>query len=190
MQRSLSGLPTPRWPFWKVRILYVTDTPDFFRRQHAHYPEHGNRFTGEPAYFTHVTAAATHLLSELGRTAQDYNYAIFHQPNLKFPQTIAKELGFSREQIAPGLLVGEIGNTYSGSSLIGLSATLDVAKPGDRILLVSFGSGAGSDVFSFIVSDAIRERQRRAPSTRDYIARRKVIDYAMYARYREKYVMN
>src|SRR5437667_535924 len=122
---------------------YVTDTPDFFRRQHAHYPEHGNRFTGEPAYFTHVTASATHLLSELGRTAHDYSYAIFHQPNLKFPQTIAKDLGFSREQIAPGLLVGEIGNTYSGSSLIGLSATLDVAKPGDRILLVSFGSGAG-----------------------------------------------
>jgi hydroxymethylglutaryl-CoA synthase len=169
---------------------YVTDTPDFFRRQHAHYPEHGNRFTGEPAYFTHVTASATHLLSELGRTAHDYTYAIFHQPNLKFPQTVAKELGFSREQIAPGLLVGEIGNTYSGSSLIGLSATLDVAKSGDRILLVSFGSGAGSDSFSFVVTDALKERQSRAPFTRDYIARRKIIDYAIYARYREKFVMN
>jgi hydroxymethylglutaryl-CoA synthase len=169
---------------------YVTDTPDFFRRQYAHYPEHGNRFTGEPAYFTHVTGSATHLLAELGCTAQDYTYAIFHQPNLKFPQSVAKQLGFTKEQIAPGLLVGEIGNTYSGSSLIGLSATLDVAKPGDRILLVSFGSGAGSDAFSFVVTDAIAERQRRAPSTHAYIARRKYIDYALYARYREKYVMN
>lgn len=169
---------------------YVTDTPDFFRRQHAHYPEHGNRFTGEPAYFTHVLGAAEQLLSELKRTAQDYSYAVFHQPNVKFPQSVAKQLGFSKEQIAPGLLAGEIGNAYSGSSLIGLTAVLDSAKAGERVLLVSFGSGAGSDAFSFVVTDQIAERQARAPFTRQYIARRKPIDYALYARYREKYVMN
>jgi hydroxymethylglutaryl-CoA synthase len=27
---------------------YVTDTPDFFRREYQKYPEHGNRFTGDP----------------------------------------------------------------------------------------------------------------------------------------------
>ena len=52
-------------------------------------------------------------------------------------------LGFTQEQIKTGLLVPVIGNTYAGSSLIGLTAILDVAKPGDRILMVSFGSGAG-----------------------------------------------
>ncbi|MBI5876110.1 MAG: hydroxymethylglutaryl-CoA synthase [Chloroflexi bacterium] len=169
---------------------YVTDTPDFFRRQHAHYPEHGNRFTGEPAYFTHVTGAAERLLGDLGRTARDYAYAVFHQPNLKFPQTVAKQLGFTREQIAAGLLVGDIGNTYSGSSMIGTTAVFDIAKPGDRILFVSFGSGAGSDAFSFVMTEQVLERQDRAPSTRRYIERRKHIDYAMYARYREKYLMN
>jgi hydroxymethylglutaryl-CoA synthase len=82
-----------------------------------------------------------------------------------------------------------IGNTYAGSALIGLTATLDIANPGDRILLVSFGSGAGSDAFSISVTDAIRERQNLAPHTADYIARRTEIDYATYARLRGKLVM-
>ena len=64
-------------------------------------------------------------------------------------------LGFSDEQIKPGLLCPVIGNTYAGASLIGLTAILDIAKPGDRILMVSFGSGAGSDAFVIRVTDAI-----------------------------------
>jgi hydroxymethylglutaryl-CoA synthase len=98
-------------------------------------------------------------------------------------------LGFSAEQIEPGLLVPMIGNTYAGAAIIGLSAVLDIAEPGDRILLVSFGSGAGSDAFDLLVTDAILERRDRAPKTQDYIARRTEIDYATYTRMRGKLVM-
>jgi hydroxymethylglutaryl-CoA synthase len=87
------------------------------------------------------------------------------------------------------LLVNEIGNTYAGSSLIGLTAILDQAKPGDRIMEVSFGSGAGSDAFSLRVTDRITERQALAPKTREYIARRTLIDYATYVRFRKKLMM-
>jgi hydroxymethylglutaryl-CoA synthase len=168
---------------------FVTDTPDFWRRPHEKYPEHGQRFTGEPAYFKHVTTAAQRLLEFTKTTAADYAYAVFHQPNVKFPQRAGKLLGFSNEQIKTGLLVGEIGNTYAGSAMIGLTAVLDAAKPGDRILLVSFGSGAGSDAFALRCTPALAERQGRAPKTRDYIARRTEIDYATYARLRGKLVM-
>ncbi|MBM3749201.1 MAG: hydroxymethylglutaryl-CoA synthase, partial [Acidobacteria bacterium] len=77
---------------------YVTDTPDFFRRPYQHYPQHAGRFTGEPAYFEHSLAAAEHLLAGLGRTAQDYAFAVFHQPNTKFPQRAAEMLGFTPAQ--------------------------------------------------------------------------------------------
>jgi hydroxymethylglutaryl-CoA synthase len=168
---------------------YVTDTPDFWRREYQRYPEHGQRFTGEPAYFKHVTEAAQALMEANGTTPADYRYAVFHQPNLKFPQRVAAGLGFKKEQIAAGLLVGVIGNTYAGAAMIGLAGILDVARPGDRVLMVSFGSGAGSDAFSIQVTEHIEERRDLAPKTADYIARRTEIDYATYVRYRGKLTM-
>jgi hydroxymethylglutaryl-CoA synthase len=165
---------------------FATDTPDFWRRADARYPEHGERFTGEPAYFKHITAAAEGLMDALGTTAADYTYAVFHQPNTKFPVRVAKQLGFKNEQIEAGLLVPLIGNTYAGSAMIGLTAILDVAQPGDRILLVSYGSGAGSDAFSMEASEKLPGRRGLATTTQDYVARRTEIDYATYARFRGK----
>jgi hydroxymethylglutaryl-CoA synthase len=168
---------------------FVTDTPDFWRRAYQKYPEHGHRFTGEPAYFKHVTAAGQAMMEATETTAEDYTYAVFHQPNAKFPQTVGKVLGFAPEQIKTGLLVPVIGNTYSGAAIIGLTAILDEAKPGDRILMVSYGSGAGSDAMVLRVTDKIEERRKLALSTQDYIDRRTEIDYAEYARLRGKLTM-
>jgi hydroxymethylglutaryl-CoA synthase len=169
---------------------FVTDTPDFWRREHANYPSHGDRFTGEPAYFKHVTGAAEALMQMVGRTAADYQWAVFHQPNAKFPQRAAKMLGFSDAQIKPGLLSPRIGNTYSGSTMIGLTAILDVAEPGDRILMISYGSGAGSDAFDIVTTERLPEVRDRATSTETYIGRRTPIDYATYTRFRDKLKMS
>ncbi len=167
-------------------LSFVTDTPDFWRRENQKYPEHGGRFTGQPAYFKHILNSVTGLLNELERTPEDYDYVVFHQPNTKFPKRVAKELGFSAAQLETGLLSSRIGNTYAGSSLIGLAAVLDQAKPGNQILMASFGSGAGSDAISFKVTDQIIERQPKALTTEDYISRRTQIDYAEYVQMRGK----
>ncbi len=169
-------------------LSYATDIPDFWRRAYQRYPSHGGRFTGQPAYFTHVAGAVEGLMEILGSQANDYAHAIFHQPNVKFPVKIGRKLGFTMEQINTGLLVNEIGNAYAGSSVLGLTAVLDVAKPGDRVLLASYGSGAGSDALSLRLTDAILDRQETAPKTRDYVARRVVVDYATYVRYTNKLV--
>ncbi len=162
---------------------YVSDTPDFFRRQHMHYPEHGHRFTGEPGYFGHSRGAARGLLESLGRRASDYRFAVFHQPNPKFMRRIAAEIGFSEEQIAPGAVVDHIGNTYSGASLIGLAGILDVADEGDRIFFCSYGSGAGSDALSLVATARLRDSRGAAPAVRDYLERRHEIDdYGRYLR--------
>jgi hydroxymethylglutaryl-CoA synthase len=168
---------------------FVTDTPDFFRRANQVYPEHGHRFTGEPAYFKHITAAGQTMLEETNTKPEDYAHAVFHQPNAKFPQNVGKMLGFTPDQIKTGLLVPVIGNTYSGAALIGLTAILDIAKPGDRVFMVSYGSGAGSDAIVIQVTEKIEERRDLVPSTQAYIDRRTEIDYAEYVRMRGKLVM-
>jgi hydroxymethylglutaryl-CoA synthase len=169
---------------------YVTDTPDFFRRPYQHYPQHGSRFTGDPAYFKHVLASSRQLMESLGTSPADYAAAVFHQPNPKFPERAAKMLGFKPEQTRTGLLCPMVGNTYAGSSMLGLTAVLDEARPGDRLLLVSFGSGAGSDAISLQVTELIEERRDRAPRTMAYVKRRKQIDYGTYVRYRKKLHMH
>jgi len=165
---------------------YVSDTPDFFRRSGQKYPRHGARFTGEPGYFWHIEACGKALLQGLGRCPSDYEAVAFHQPNQKFPVRVAKKLGFTEEQIWPGLVVNETGNAYAGSSLLGLTAVLDTVRAGARVLLLSFGSGAGSDAVSLLVTAEIDKRRELAPETRKYIERRRPIDYAVYARYRGK----
>ena len=165
---------------------FTSDTPDFWRREGMSYPEHGGRFTGEPAYFKHVTSAAKGLLEKIGTKPSDYDYAIFHQPNGKFPSRVAKMLGFSKEQIKPGLVVPRLGNTYSGSCMMGLAATLDIAKPGDRIFVTSFGSGAGSDAFSITVTDKIDDIRNGAPSVEKLLENPIYMNYADYAKHKGK----
>jgi hydroxymethylglutaryl-CoA synthase len=165
---------------------YTTDTPDFWRREGMPYPEHGGRFTGEPGYFKHVTSAAKGLMEKIGSKPTDYNYAVFHQPNGKFPEKAAQMLGFTKEQIQPGLVVSRLGNTYSGSCMIGLAAILDQAKDGDRIFMTSFGSGAGSDAFSFLVTDKIEDLRYKAPTVNQMLEYPIYIDYATYAKHKGK----
>jgi hydroxymethylglutaryl-CoA synthase len=170
---------------------FMTDTPDFWRREYQNYPRHGGRFTGEPAYFKHTLGAARAILDKTGLTAKDFRWAVFHQPNGKFPMRVGKKLGFNKEQLEQGWLVPRLGNTYSGASPIGLTAILDVAEPGDRILMVSYGSGSGSDAFVYTATDRIKEVQDMAPHTRHQLDNNKrYLEYGEYAKYRGKIKKN
>ncbi|KZX11714.1 hydroxymethylglutaryl-CoA synthase [Methanobrevibacter curvatus] len=169
---------------------FTTDTPDFYRREGMAYPSHGGRFTGEPAFFKHVQGAANLLFEKTGTSASDYDYGVFHQPNGKFYLKVAKKLGFNTEQTSDGLLTPYIGNTYSGATPLGLAAVLDKSNPGDKIMAVSYGSGAGSDAFSITVTDKIEEKRNLAPKVEEIISTKNYVDYAVYAKYKDKIRMS
>jgi len=164
---------------------YTTDTPDFWRREGQDFPQHGFRFTGEPAYFKHVTSATKMILEKSGMKPSDFKHVVFHQPNGKFPREVGKDLGFTSEQIELGLLTPVIGNTYSGSSPLGLARVLDEAVAGDMILVTSYGSGAGSDAFIIKVTKE-NERRRNQNPVRKYIDNKAYVDYALYSKMKSK----
>lgn len=161
---------------------FSSDTPDFWRRDGAKYPSHFGRFTGEPAYFTHVLSEGKKLLAKSKFKPKDFSYCVFHMPNGKFPRVAAKKLGFTPEQLAPSLTVDKIGNPYSASSLMGLAAVLDIALPAQKIFFVSYGSGAGSDGFVFETTKEIVQKQKKAVSVLKQIEDKIYISYSQYLR--------
>ncbi len=170
-----------------AQVSYMTDTPDFWRREYMHYPRHAGRYTGEPAYFKHTLGAARMLLEKSGLKPKEFAFAVFHQPNGKFPMRAGKQLGFTHEQLVDGWLSPWLGNTYSGASPIGLTAILDKAKPGDRIFMVSYGSGAGSDGFVWTVTKRIEEVRAKAPHTRTQLDEgKRYVEYGTYVKLRGK----
>lgn len=164
-------------------VSFTSNTPDFWRRDQQAFPSHAGRFTGEAAYFRHVIGASKMLLGKIKKDPSSFTHVVFHMPNAKFPKTVAKRLGFSKEQIAAGFVVDKIGNPYSASSLIGLASVLDIAKSGDTIFFCSYGSGAGADAFYFRVTKEIERYQKRITSTvRQQIENKAYVDYSFLAK--------
>ncbi|MFB6283474.1 MAG: hydroxymethylglutaryl-CoA synthase [Halobacteria archaeon] len=162
---------------------FTTDTPDFWRRQGERFPEHGGRFTGKPAYFRHTIGATERLMEKNDTEPGDYSYAVFHQPNGKFPVSAAEKLGFDESQYRDGLLAPEIGNTYSAASLLGLVNVLDQSDGGERILMTSFGSGAGSDAFAIETREEVSDLDSGLLESLKDTER---LDYAEYAVRKDK----
>ncbi len=122
---------------------YISDTPDFWRHKENSYPNHGGRFTGQPAYFHHLETVYNNLCQQTGCQSQDFAKVAIHAPNLKFPLRLAKKLGFGPKQIEP-LWVDNHGNPYTASVMIQTVIKSKTLKPKQKLLALSFGSGAGS----------------------------------------------
>lgn len=167
-------------------VSFTSDTPDFWRRAMQPYPSHAGRFTGDPAYFKHVTSATKLILEKSNMKIDEFDHVIFHMPNGKFPERVGKKFGVTKEQLEVGLVVKRIGNTYSGSSLLGLAAVLDKAKSNQKILVTSYGSGSGSDSFILTTTKKIEEVQNLAKTVDDYIERKEYVSYAKYLKHMEE----
>ena len=166
-----------------AKLLYTSsftsDTPDFWRREKQSYPRHAGRFTGEPAYFKHITNAIKNILDESKYRIEDFDHIVLHMPNAAFPKKIASIFNIKKSQLEKGLVVPLLGNSYSASSLTGLSSVLDNAKNGEKILMCSYGSGSGSDAFIWEVTENIT-KYKQSETLDKQIKKSSYIDYQKY----------
>jgi hydroxymethylglutaryl-CoA synthase len=130
----------------------------------------------ESSLVKNATSAGTSLLKKLGRNPEDYVHVVIQQPDARVPATIGARMKFTDAQLAAGLTSKVLGDLGAASTLVSLAATLDVAKVGDRILVISYGSGAGSDALSFKVVGE-RKSTIRFQAEAD---RKEYIDYIKY----------
>lgn len=146
-----------------------------------HTRSYDSRFAGETGYATVVTSVARRVLEQLERTPDDYAHVVFQEFDGRVTRRVAGRLGVRPEQVEVGRLFDRVGDAGCGSPLLGLAAVLDRAEPGDRILLLAYGSGT-ADAISLVVTPAIAARRELVAPVARYLEKAEQLDYLLYAR--------
>ncbi len=136
----------------------------------------------------HVLPAVHALNSKVGLRPSDYTYAVFQQPYGFVPYMLAGILEMKPEQVALGEVAHEIGDCGAASALLGLANVLDNAKPGEKVLLASYGFGAGADAFALEVTDAITRHRGKGRTVKELLAHKELVDYAAATKYEHKFL--
>jgi len=100
-----------------------------------------DRWVVESGYLRILPEVVTGLMNKMGMDIKDVTKACYYGPNPRRHGEMARKLGLSEEQIQDPLF-GQMGNTGAAYPIMLLIAALEAAKPGDKILLASYGDGA------------------------------------------------
>lgn len=138
------------------------------------------RFIRGHGFIKHVATAGKSLMEKVGKVSGDFKYAVFSTPDLTYPRRILRPLGLIPDQIKVGIVANSIGYTGSSSVIINLAAALDKAKPGERVLMISYSNG-GSDAFSIFPTENIEVKRQNIVDK--YLKRKRYVDYNTYLRW-------
>jgi 3-hydroxy-3-methylglutaryl CoA synthase len=126
-----------------------------------------SRWIRDEGYTKVLGGAIAAALKALGVTGAAIDHAIIPLSVRGVPEALAKKAGIRPEAVADAL-IANVGDTGVAHPLLMLSAALERARPGEKILLVGFGQGA--DILLFEATDAIT-RKSGAPGFSGQLAR-------------------
>jgi 3-hydroxy-3-methylglutaryl CoA synthase/uncharacterized OB-fold protein len=137
------------------------DFPDYRRSEDDKFVRSAeDRFIREEGYAKFIPEAILGLLRKCGLEAKDFAKVAYPCLNFREHAAIGKRLGFQPGQIQEPLFTA-IGESGTASPLMLLVAMLEEAKPGDNILLTSYGNGAEALLFKVTEEiEKVRDRER------------------------------
>ncbi len=141
-----------------------------------------DRFVVEHGYRDNVVEAVKGLFTKLGRTAKDFTKAALYGPDARSLTATAKALGLDAKTQLQDPLFGKLGNTGAAFAPMLLVAALENAKPGDTLLVASYGDGA--DAFALRVTDAVKGLTDRRAMRWHLERRAELGDYNTYLKFR------
>lgn len=158
------------------------DFPDYRRSEDDKFIRAAeDRFIREQGYGRFIPEAISGLLKKYKLEAKDVAKIAYPCLNPRQHATIAKRLGLQPEQVQEPLFAA-IGEAGVASPLMLLVAMLDEAKPGDKILIVSYGNGA--EALLLKVTGEIEKLKDRGRLKKQLADKRELTSYEKYLAFR------
>ena len=140
-----------------------------------------DRFVVQEGYLPNASDVVKGLLEKSGRAPGDFARLALYGPDARALAGVAKRLGFAPEQIQDPLF-GRLGNTGTAFAPMLLVGALEQARPGERLLCVSYGDGAHA--LSFVTTEHLEKLEPRRGLAWHLARRRTLPGYDSYLRSR------
>jgi 3-hydroxy-3-methylglutaryl CoA synthase len=156
----------------------TVDFVDHYRPRGGEFDYHWEeRWVRDEGYLKILPRAIEAALADAGLNANDIDRLCLQNSVPRAAVGLAKQLKIRPEALADPLEAG-CGETGAAHPLLLLAAALEVAKPGERIVVASFGQGA--DALVFEVTDAVEAARERNVGVSKWLSRRIECTYPRY----------
>ena len=159
------------------------DFVDHMRGAEAKYDRQWEeRWIRDVGFGQFIPEAIAGLCEKTGTQISDYSKVIYPCYYGGARKAINKKLGLAPEQVQDNMQA-IVGDTGSAQSLTMFVAALEQAQPGDKLMLISYGSGC--DALAFEVTDAIKKMPKRRGIAGSLARRADLDNYVKYLTWRE-----
>ena len=141
-----------------------------------------DRWIRDMGYGKMIPKAINGLLEKYKIKIDDFSKIVYSCHYGAERKNLNKTLGIAPEKVQD-ILMNEIGEMGSAQSLVMLASALDSASPGDKILVISYGSGC--DALYFEVTDKINDLKNIKGVADNLADKAELSHYAKYLAWRQ-----
>ena len=130
----------------------------------------------------HIPEAVEGLLGATGRKRADIAKVVLYAPDARTHAALVRQLDLPPSVAPAEPVINRVGNSGSASCLLGLAAVVEECRPGDQVLVVSYGSGA--EALLFACTERLGKTPTRRPVSAQLAAGRPLAHYGKLLSFR------